>query len=326
MKLLKRPRRLRRLHTIRAMVQETVLDASDLVMPIFVSYQPGKKVIDSLPGLFSYGLDSLILHIETLVLAGIQSGLLFPIVAPDQKSELAESAYDEDGLLAQAIYLIKQKFPDFIVMADVALDPFSTHGHDGLVAGGEVLNDETVAVLVKQALVYAQSGADVVAPSDMMDGRVGCIRAALDGAGFEQVMILSYAAKYASSFFGPFRGVLGSSPSFGDKKSYQMDPANRKEASLEAELDFAEGADILMVKPAGYYLDIICDFKKRFLCPIAAYHVSGEYVMIKLASEQGFLDEKKVFLEALTGIKRAGADIIVTYAALMVANWLRGDV
>jgi porphobilinogen synthase len=253
---------------------------------------------------------------------GVNAVVLFPAVAESLKTPKGEESYNDAGLIPKAVRMLKAQWPDLIVMTDVALDPYSSDGHDGIVRDGKIVNDETVEVLCKQAVCQARAGADVISPSDMMDGRVGAIRDALDEAGFEEVSILSYCAKYASGFYGPFREALDSAPRFGDKKTYQMDPANAREALRELELDEAEGADIVMVKPAGAYLDVIRLLRDHTALPIAAYQVSGEYAMIKAASQNGWLDEKRVALESLLAIRRAGADIIFTYYARQAARWL----
>jgi porphobilinogen synthase len=255
---------------------------------------------------------------------GIGAIALFPVIPPAQKDAIGSESHNPNGLVPRAVKAIKAAFPDLLVFTDVALDPYTTHGHDGIVdEAGRILNDETVAVLTQQALAQAEAGADFVAPSDMMDGRVGAIRQALDAAGFWQTGILAYSAKYASAYYGPFRDALDSAPQFGDKKTYQMDPANRREALKEALLDLAEGADVLMVKPALAYLDIIWQLKAQTQLPVAAYNVSGEYAMVKAAAEQGWIDERAIVLETLLGMKRAGADWILTYHAVDAARWLR---
>jgi porphobilinogen synthase len=254
---------------------------------------------------------------------GVNAFVLFPRIPDELKTPGAEAASDDQGLVPRAIRAIKTSFPDACVITDIALDPYNSDGHDGLVVDGRILNDETVTVLCQQALCHARAGADIVSPSDMMDGRVAALRAALDSAGFQHVSILSYTAKYASAYYGPFRGALDSAPKAGDKKTYQMDPANAREAEREAALDEAEGADMLMVKPAGAYLDIIYRLRQKTSLPIAAYQVSGEYLMIKSAASGGWINEKAVILESLLGIRRAGADFILTYFARQVAEWLQ---
>ncbi|MFB2977065.1 porphobilinogen synthase [Microseira sp. BLCC-F43] len=323
--LIYRPRRLRRTPTLRRMVQETHLTANDLIYPVFVMEGEGQKVeIGSMPGCYRYTLDLLLKEIADAAALGVNAVALFPVISPAKKDDTGSESYNESGLVQQTVKAIKKAVPDIVVITDVALDPFTTHGHDGVVDdNGVILNDPTVEILVKMALSQAAAGADMVAPSDMMDGRVGAIRQALDAAGYFDVGILAYSAKYASAYYGPFRDALDSAPKFGDKKTYQMDAANAREALKEVALDIAEGADIVMVKPALAYLDIICQVKAATNLPVAAYNVSGEYAMIKAAAQQGWIDEKKVILETLTSMKRAGADLILTYFAKEVALMLR---
>jgi len=298
------------------MVQETELNAADFVIPLFVIEGQNRSIpIQSMPGISRLSIDLLLKKIDYLLAKGIQSICLFPSIENDLRSEAAEEAWNDQGLTQRAIRTVKQRFPELCIMADVALDPYTSHGHDGLARGGEIINDESVECLVKMALAQAEAGVDFVAPSDMMDGRVRAIRQALDEHGFNQVGLLAYSAKYASSLYGPFREALNVNLTFGDKKTYQLDPANVREALLEAKLDEEEGADILLVKPALYYLDVIAKLRERTDRPIAAYHVSGEYAMVMAAAERGWLDAAKVFAEALLSIKRAGADLIFTYAA-----------
>lgn len=328
-----RPRRNRRTAAIRSLVRETSLDASHLIYPLFVQDGPTEP-IDAMPGQNRWSLEDLCKEVRRAHDLGINAIVLFPKVPDDQKTETGEHAYAPDGLAQRAIAAVKQTNPEVCVVTDVALDPYNSDGHDGIVSPtGEVLNDETIAVLCQQAISHANAGADIVAPSDMMDGRVGAIRAALDHAGHTNVSIMSYTAKYASAFYGPFRGALDSAPrestSGGggkpipkDKATYQMDPANVHEALRELEHDEAEGADVVMVKPAGPYLDVIAKLRESTTLPIAAYQVSGEYVMIKTAAATGGLDEKALVLETLIGIRRAGADMILTYFAPQVAQWL----
>lgn len=311
-----RMRRNRKSEAIRKMVQETTLTRANLVYPLFLIEGEKQRVpILSMPGISRISLDIALKEIETLYTKGIQSIALFPSINPIYKTPLGEEAWNAEGLLGRAIRSIKKEFPKVCLIADVALDPFTSHGHDGHVnEKGEILNDETIEALVKMSLMQAEAGVDIVAPSDMMDGRVGAIRKGLDSFGYENVSILAYSAKYASSLYGPFREALQVQLAFGDKKTYQMDPCNVREAILEAKLDESEGADILMVKPALYYLDVITKLRAETMRPIAAYHVSGEYSMVMAAQQNGWLDAKKVFLEALTSIKRAGANLIFTYA------------
>ena len=322
--LTQRPRRLRRTVALRNMVRENQLTVDDLIYPMFVREGEEQKVeISSMPGCYRYTLDLLLKEIEQVHELGINAIALFPVIPEAKKDETGTESYNPDGLVQRTIKAIKQAVPEIVVITDVALDPFSTHGHDGIVdENGVILNDPTVEVLVKMAVSQAEAGADMVAPSDMMDGRIGAIRRALDATGYIHVGILAYSAKYASSYYGPFRDALDSAPKFGDKNTYQMDAANAKEALKEIELDIAEGADIIMVKPALAYLDIICQVKLATNLPLAAYNVSGEYAMIKAAAQQGWIDEKKVILETLTSMKRAGADLILTYFAKEVALML----
>jgi len=305
-------------------VRENTLRVDDLIYPLFVMEGEGQReAIPSMPGCYRYTLDLLLQEVQEADELGIGAIALFPLIPYEQKDNAGTESYNPNGLIPRAVRAIKQSVPNILIISDVALDPYSSEGHDGIVQDGKILNDETVAVVVKQALVQAEAGADFVAPSDMMDGRIGAIRKALDAEGWINVGILAYSAKYASAYYGPFRDALDSAPKFGDKKTYQMDAANAREASKEVDLDIAEGADIVMVKPALAYLDIICQIKQRTNLPVAAYNVSGEYAMIKAAAEQGWIDEKKVILETLTSMKRAGADLILTYFAKEVALMLR---
>ncbi|NWF59937.1 MAG: porphobilinogen synthase [Fischerella sp.] len=322
--LLHRPRRLRRTAALRRMVREIHLDVNDLIYPLFVMEGEGQRVeIASMSGCYRYTLDLLLKEIKQAFDLGINAVALFPVIPEAKKDDVGTESYNPDGLVQQTVKAIKQVVPEIVVITDVALDPFTTHGHDGLVdEKGTILNDPTVEVLVKMALSQAAAGADFVAPSDMMDGRVGAIRKALDAEGYFDVGILAYSAKYASAYYGPFRDALDSAPRFGDKKTYQMDAANAREAVKEVALDIAEGADIVMVKPALAYLDIICQIRNTTNVPVAAYNVSGEYAMIKAAAQMGWIDEKQVILELLTSMKRAGADLILTYFAKEVALML----
>jgi len=304
------------------------LSASDLIYPLFVHEKEGDEAIESMPGCTRWSLAGLVKEAGEAHALGIPAVVLFPAIREELKSSEAEECFNPDGLVPRAIRALKEAHPSLLVITDVALDPYNADGHDGLVERGEggeleILNDETVAVLCEQALCHAQAGADIVAPSDMMDGRVGAIRSYLDESGFTEVSILSYTAKFASAFYGPFRGALESAPKEGDKKTYQMDPGNVREALRELILDEDEGADMVMVKPAGPYLDVIAMLREATTLPIAAYQVSGEYVMLKSAAAAGWLDEEKVVRESLLGIKRAGADMILTYFAKDVAGWLR---
>ncbi len=321
-----RPRRNRRSESIRALVRETTLTAGDLIYPLFIQEGAENTPIDSMPGCTRWSLDGLLQEAGAAHALGVPAVVLFPKVPDPLKTSAAEEAWNPEGLVPRAVRALKAAHPTLTVMTDVALDPYNADGHDGLVAAdGRILNDETVAALCRQALCQARAGADVVAPSDMMDGRVDALRTALDAEGFTETGILSYTAKYASAYYGPFRGALDSAPKSGDKKTYQMDPANAREAVREALLDVAEGADMLMVKPAGPYLDIITRLRAAVTLPIAAYQVSGEYLMIKSAAAAGWLDEEKVVIESLTAIKRAGADMILTYFAREVAERLAGS-
>lgn len=322
-----RPRRNRKSEAVRGLVRETVLHPADLIYPLFLHDEAGNVPIASMPGCHRWSLEGLVGEVGEAWQAGVRAVVFFPKIEENLKDPRGEECCNPDGLIPRAIRAVKAAFPGMAVITDVALDPYNSDGHDGIVektSSGDlrILNDETVAMLCRQALCHAEAGADVVSPSDMMDGRVGEIRAALDDAGHEEVSILSYTAKYASAYYGPFRGALDSAPKAGDKKTYQMDPANRREALREAELDVAEGADMLMVKPAGPYLDIIRTLRDAFDLPLAAYQVSGEYLMIKSAAKDGWIDEEKVSMESLLGIKRAGADMILTYFAKDVAKRL----
>ncbi|MDI3478115.1 MAG: porphobilinogen synthase [Thermoanaerobacterium sp.] len=321
MELLKRPRRLRANEVIRRMVKETSVSVDDLIYPMFVV--PGENIkeeISAMPGVYRYSVDNLVKEVKEVYDLRIPAVLLFGI--PSKKDELGSEAYDDDGIIQKAVKSIKESIPQMIVITDVCMCEYTSHGHCGIVRDGYVQNDETVSYIAKIALSHVKAGADIVAPSDMMDGRVKAIRDVLDENGYVNTPIISYSAKYASSFYGPFREAAESAPQFGDRKSYQMDPANSDEALREISLDIEEGADIIMVKPALPYLDIIRRTKDAFNIPIAAYNVSGEYSMIKAASQMGYIDEKSTVLESLTGIKRAGADIIITYFAKDVAKWL----
>ncbi len=311
-----RPRRNRKSAAIRAMVQETQVLNSDLIFPLFLI--EGKNIsseVKSMPGIQRFSSDLLLKEIEACMNLGINSFALFPNISESLKDKYAKESYNHEGLYLKALREIKKYFPESCIMTDVAMDPYSSDGHDGIVENGEILNDETLEVLGRMAVAQAHAGADIVGPSDMMDGRVGYIRQELDKEGFTKVSIMAYSAKYASAFYGPFRDALDSAPKFGDKKTYQMNPANQREALIEAQLDFEEGADFLMVKPALPYLDVIKTLSDNFDLPIAAYNVSGEYAMIKAAAQNGWLDGDKAMFESLTAIKRAGAKIILTYFA-----------
>jgi porphobilinogen synthase len=312
----RRPRRLRTSPAVRAMVEETTLAQKDFIFPMFLLEGQRKTVeIKSMPGIYKYSLDTLLDEIGSCIDLGINAFCLFPNLSDDLKSKYALESHRIGSLYLEAIHTIKSKYPEACIMTDVAMDPYSSDGHDGLVENGEILNDETLEILGKMALAQAHAGADILGPSDMMDGRVGYIRELLDDENFTKVSIMAYTAKYASAFYGPFRDALDSAPKFGDKKTYQMNPANSREAIIEAELDYEEGADFLMVKPALAYLDIIKLLNQNFDIPISAYNVSGEYAMIKAAGQNGWLDSQKAMLECLTSIKRAGAKVILTYFA-----------
>jgi len=325
-----RPRRNRRTPVIRSMVAETSLSAADFILPLFLHEDQVDTPIDSMPGVTRWSLESLVREAGEAHALGIPAVVLFPKIEETLKTPDGAECHNDSGLVPRAIRALKAAHPSLCVITDVALDPYNSDGHDGLVQRNErgeltILNDETVEILCHQALCHARAGADIVAPSDMMDGRVGALREALDAEGFTDVSILSYTAKYASAFYGPFRGALDSAPKDGDKKTYQMDPGNSREVIRETLLDEAEGADMLMVKPAGFYLDIIAKVRETSTLPVAAYQVSGEYLMIKSASAGGWLDEKAAALESLIAIKRAGASMILTYFAKQAAKWLAGD-
>jgi porphobilinogen synthase len=320
--LIHRPRRLRRREPLRTLVRETRLAPEDFILPLFAC--AGERVrrgVASMPGVYNLSIDEIALEAANAYEMGVRGVILFGL--PASKDETATGAYAENGIAQQAARAVRRAAPDLIIIADTCLCEYTSHGHCGVVRGGEILNDESLELLARVAVSQAEAGADIVAPSAMMDGQVGAIREALDDAGFEHVAIMSYAVKYASAFYGPFREAADSAPAFGDRRAYQMDAANAREALREAELDYAEGADILMVKPATAYLDILRAVRDRFDLPAAAYHVSGEYAMIKAAAERGWIDEQRVMLETLTSIKRAGADIIITYYAREVVSALR---
>jgi porphobilinogen synthase len=316
-----RYRRLRSNPVIRKMVRETSVSPDDFIYPLFVTCGKGiRKEISSMPGCYQESLDQLAINAKEVYSLGIPSVILFGI--PENKDELGTGAYAEDGIVQQAIKVIKDAVPELYVITDVCLCEYTSHGHCGVVAKGDVDNDKTLSLLSLEAVSHAKAGADMVAPSDMMDGRVAAIRAALDQEGFAGTPIMAYAAKYASAFYGPFREAAESTPQFGDRRSYQMDPANRREALKEAAMDIAEGADIVMVKPALAYLDIISDVRNTFNLPVAAYNVSGEYSLVKAAAQLGWIDEERAMMEILTAIRRAGADLILTYFAKEAAKIL----
>lgn len=319
-----RLRRLRRTPALRELVRETRLSVKDFIYPLFITEGRGiRQEIESMPGQYRWSLDLLPAEVEAVARLGIRAVLLFGI--PDHKDEVGSGAWAEDGIIQRAVRLIKASVPDLTVICDVCLCEYTSHGHCGIVRDGYVQNDETLDLLARTAVSQAAAGADIVAPSDMMDGRVGAIRRALDEAGFGHVAVMAYSAKYASAFYGPFREAAGSAPQFGDRRAYQMDPPNVREALREIELDIGEGADIVMVKPALAYLDVIRAAREHFDHPLAAYNVSGEYAMVKAAARNGWLDERRVALEILYGIKRAGADLVITYHAKDAARWLQEE-
>ncbi|MGE5806863.1 MAG: porphobilinogen synthase, partial [Ignavibacteria bacterium] len=318
----KRLRRLRYNPLIRDMVRETELSKNDFIYPLFVVHgEKIKKPIKSMPGVFQMSIDTLVSECKDVASLGIPAVIFFGI--PEHKDEKGSEAYDPSGIIQQAVRAVKAEVKNLLVITDVCMCEYTSHGHCGVLNGEEILNDETVALLAKESLTHAQAGADIIAPSDMMDGRVAAIRKMLDEHGFEKIPILSYAAKYASGYYGPFREAAESTPAFGDRRSHQMDIGNINEALREVETDIEEGADIVMVKPAGPYLDIIRKVKDTFKMPTAAYQVSGEYAMIKAAGQNGWIDEERVMIESLTAIKRAGADMFLTYFAKHAAKWLK---
>ncbi|WP_345103162.1 porphobilinogen synthase [Mucilaginibacter panaciglaebae] len=323
--MLQRPRRNRKSEVIRQMVQETHVSAANLIFPLFiVEGENQKSEVASMPGIYRYSIDNLLREVESCMNLGLKAFDLFPNISEEFKDKYATESHREEGLYLRAIREVKKHFPEACVVTDVAMDPYSSDGHDGIVENGHILNDETLEILGKMSLAQAQAGADIIAPSDMMDGRVGYIRNVLDDNGFTNVSIMSYSAKYASAFYGPFRDALNSAPKFGDKKTYQMNPSNQREALIEARLDEEEGADFLMVKPALAYLDVIKLIKDDTELPVAAYNVSGEYAMLKAAVQKGWLNEQRAVTEVLTSIRRAGATAILTYHAKEVLenNWL----
>lgn len=322
MELKHRPRRLRANATIRNMVRENHVRVDDLIYPMFVIYgEKTKNEIPSMPGVYQYSLDLFVEALQEVVDLGIPSILLFGI--PDSKDSVGTGAYHEHGIVQEAVRVAKKHFPELYVITDVCLCEYTDHGHCGLIEDGQILNDPTLDLLTQTAVSHAQAGADMVAPSDMMDGRVAAIRQGLDQAGFINVPVMSYAAKFASGFYGPFREAAGSTPQFGDRRTYQMDPPNGNEAMVETALDIEEGADLIIVKPALAYGDITYRTKQRFGVPVVAYNVSGEYSMVKAAAAKGWIDEERIVMEALVSMKRAGADLIITYHALDVARWLQ---
>ncbi|HEX8142371.1 MAG TPA: porphobilinogen synthase [Pyrinomonadaceae bacterium] len=320
--MIHRPRRLRRSEPLRSMVREARLSRENFILPLFACPGEGvRREVSSMPGVYNLSVDEVVREATAAYEQGVQGVILFGL--PEKKDEMATGAYAETGIVQQAARALRRALPEMILIADTCLCEYTSHGHCGVVRRGEVLNDESIELLARTAVSQAEAGADIIAPSAMMDGQVSAIREALDGAGFEHIAIMAYAVKYASGFYGPFREAADSAPSFGDRRAYQMDPSNAREALREAELDYTEGADILMVKPASAYLDILRLLRDRFDLPLAAYHVSGEYAMIKAAAERGWIDEERVMLETLTGIRRAGADIIITYYAREAIRALR---
>lgn len=318
---IRRPRRNRKSASIRAMLEETTVSVNDFIFPLFLVDGRNQKVeVNSMPGIFRLSADLMLKEIEQCMMLGVNAFDIFPAVEDQHKDKTATKSYDPNFFYLKALREIKKQFPEACIMTDVAMDPYSSDGHDGLVKDGKILNDETLEILGKMAVAQADTGIDIIGPSDMMDGRVGHIRSLLDKNGFTDVSIMSYTAKYSSAFYNPFRDALDSAPKFGDKKTYQMNPANRQEALLEAELDIEEGADFLMVKPALAYLDVIRLLKDNCSLPIAAYNVSGEYSMVKAAAQKGWLDGERVMNEILLSVKRAGADIILTYFAKEFAS------
>ena len=313
-----RLRRFRRTAPLRGLVRETRLDLESFVMPLFVAPEPLRN--EALPGMSRFDVDGLVREVEELVRLGVQAVILFGI--PEEKDELATGAWEDDGIVQRALRALRPRFPELVLITDVCLCEYTVHGHCGILVDGEIANDPSLEVLARTAVSHVDAGADVVAPSDMMDGRVRAIRDALDDTGFETTPILAYSAKYASAFFGPFREAAGSAPAFGDRRGYQMDPANVREALRECELDIDEGADAIMIKPALPYLDVIRAARDAFDVPIGAYNVSGEYAMLKAAAQAGWLDERTAVLESLTAIKRAGADLVLSYWTKDLAQWL----
>lgn len=321
MELIRRPRRLRANEAIRNMVRENHVRVEDLIYPMFVIYGEKKRnEIPSMPGVFQYSLDEFVVALKEVVDLGIPSILLFGI--PETKDDVGTGAYHEHGIVQEAVRVAKKHYPELYVITDVCLCEYTEHGHCGLIQEGRILNDPTLDLLAQTAVSHARAGADMVAPSDMMDGRVAAIRKGLDQAGFIDVPVMAYSAKFASGFYGPFREAAGSTPQFGDRRSYQMDPPNGNEAMLETALDIEEGADLIIVKPALAFGDITYRTKQRFGVPVVAYNVSGEYSMVKAAAANGWIEEKRIVMEILVGMKRAGADLIITYHALDVAHWL----
>lgn len=317
-----RTRRLRKNENMRSLIRENTIQVSQLIYPVFVTEESNvKNEVKSMPGIYQFSLERVLEEVKSAYDLGIRTLLLFGI--PNHKDETGSGAYAEDGIIPRAIRLIKSSYPDLILIADVCLCEYTSHGHCGLIKDGEILNDETLPLLAKASVCYAKAGADIIAPSDMMDLRVAAIREELDRAGYEYIPILSYSAKFASGYYGPFRDAAHSAPGSGDRKSYQMDPANGREALREVEEDILEGADFIIAKPALAYMDIIKDISLNFNIPVIAYNVSGEYAMVKAAAANGWIDEKKIVMENMIGLKRAGATAIITYHALDIARWLK---
>nr|CAC36141.1 ALA dehydratase [Cyanophora paradoxa] len=323
----RRPRRNRKGAAMRGMYRETTVGPENFILPLFIHDGDDNQPISAMPGCFRLSREGLLKEVEGAYSEGIRAVVLFPKVPDNLKTSDGAECFNPDGIVPRTVRMLKEKFPELLVITDIALDPYNSDGHDGIVdkTNGKIINDETVEQLCKQALCHAAAGADIVSPSDMMDGRIGAIRDALDGAGYTDVSILSYCAKYASAYYGPFRTALDSDPRFGDKTTYQMDPANVREALIEAELDLEEGADMIMVKPGLPYLDVIKTLRENSPLPIAAYQVSGEYAMIKAAVANGWLDERKVVMESLIALRRAGADFILTYFARPASRWIAED-
>lgn len=321
--MIKRPRRLRQSKQIRDMVHEISIDKTDLIYPMFV-INGETEAVPSMPDIYRYSLEDLPSALEEVVKSGVNAVLFFGIPRESDKDEVGSQAYNDNGIAQRAIRLTKELYPDLIVIADICLCEYTSHGHCGVIEHDCIVNDKTLPLLSKAALSCAMAGADIVAPSDMMDGRIGAIRETLDENGYEDTLIMAYSVKYSSSFYGPFRDAAGSAPAFGDRKSYQMDFRNKKEAITETQLDIDEGADIIMVKPGLPYLDIAKTVSETFNAPLAIYHVSGEYSMIKAAAQNGWIDEKSVVMESLTAMKRAGAKMLITYYAIKAAKWLEG--
>ena len=322
-----RMRRLRSGANMRRLVREHHLRVDDLIYPVFVMPGEGiKRPVSSMPGVYNFSVDQLLVELQQVVELGIPGVIVFGVLEDHQKDEVGSGAYDDNGIVQQAVRAIKEKYPQLLVITDVCMCEFTSHGHCGIIKNNDVDNDATLEFLAKSALSHAKAGADIVAPSDMMDGRVAAIRKMLDQNGWEHIPIMAYSAKYASAYYGPFREAASSAPQFGDRQTYQMDPANTNEALRETMLDIEEGADIVMVKPGLAYMDVLRRVKDEFNYPTAVYNVSGEYAMVKAAAQNGWVDEKRIVLETLTAFKRAGADIIITYHAIDAARWLKENV